>query len=73
MRRMSEIIKDQKPFTFSPRTPVKHACEAMLERRVGAVLVTDRENGLLGIFTGRDAVLMSGGTFSVDGGHNILG
>jgi CBS domain-containing protein len=53
---MSEIIKDQKPLTFSPRTTVKHACEAMRERRVGAVLVTDKENRLLGIFTGRDAV-----------------
>jgi len=56
MRRMSEIIRDQEPLTFSARTTVKQACQAMRERRVGAVLVTDRERRLLGIFTGRDAV-----------------
>jgi CBS domain-containing protein len=28
----------------------------MRQRKVGAVLVTDEENNLLGIFTGRDAV-----------------
>ncbi|HXZ00431.1 MAG TPA: CBS domain-containing protein [Stellaceae bacterium] len=56
MRRMSEIVRDQKPLTLSPRTTVKHACQGMRDRRVGAVLVTDRENRLLGIFTGRDAV-----------------
>lgn len=56
MRRMSEILRDQKPLTLSRRTTVKHACQAMRDRRVGAVLVTDRENRLVGIFTGRDAV-----------------
>jgi CBS domain-containing protein len=53
---MSEIIRDQKPLTFSPRTTVKHASQAMRDRRVGAVLVTDKEDRLLGIFTGRDCV-----------------
>lgn len=56
MRHMSEIIRDQKPLAFSARTMVKRACQAMRDRRVGAVLVIDRENRLLGIFTGRDAV-----------------
>ncbi len=56
MRRMSAIIKDQDPLTLSPSTTVKHACECMRERRVGAVLVTDKDRHLLGIFTGRDAV-----------------
>jgi CBS domain-containing protein len=56
MRHMSEIIRDQRPLTFSARTTIKHACQAMRDRRVGAVLVTDKENRLLGIFTGRDAV-----------------
>lgn len=56
MRQMSEIIRDQKPLVMSPRASVKHACQCMRERRVGAVLVTDRDDRLMGIFTGRDAV-----------------
>ncbi len=56
MRQMSEIVRDQKPLVMSPRATVKHACQRMRERRVGAVLVTDRDDQLVGIFTGRDAV-----------------
>lgn len=56
MRPMSEIVKNQKPLTLGPAATVKHACECMRERRVGAVLVTDGNGHLLGIFTGRDAV-----------------
>lgn len=56
MRRMSEILRNQRPLTLSPRTTVKHACQEMRDRGVGAVLVTDRDSHLLGIFTGRDAV-----------------
>jgi CBS domain-containing protein len=56
MRRMSEIVRDQKPVTLSTRTTVKHACQCMRDRRVGAVLVTDKDHRLVGIFTGRDAV-----------------
>jgi CBS domain-containing protein len=56
MRDVSEIIRDKTPLTYSPRTTVKHACQGMHQRRVGAVLVIDAERRLLGIFTGRDAV-----------------
>ena len=56
MRLMSDIIKHQDPLTLSPATTVKHACQCMRARRVGAVLITDKERHLLGIFTGRDAV-----------------
>jgi CBS domain-containing protein len=56
MRAMSEIVSDQKPLILSPRTTVRHACERMRERRVGAVLVAERDHHLVGIFTGRDAV-----------------
>lgn len=56
MRAMSEIVRDQKPLILSPKTTVKHACERMRERRVGAVLVAERDHRLVGIFTGRDAV-----------------
>ncbi len=56
MRRMSEMVKDQNPLVMSSRTTVKHACQLMRDRRVGAVLVTDRHGQLVGVFTGRDAV-----------------
>ena len=56
MRQMSEIVKNQDPLTLTAATTVKHACQCMRNRHVGAVLVTDRDHRLLGIFTGRDAV-----------------
>lgn len=56
MRTMSEIVRDQDPVMMSPRSSIKHACERMRDRRVGAVLVIDRNHRLVGIFTGRDAV-----------------
>jgi CBS domain-containing protein len=56
MRHMSDIVRDQEPLVMSPRTSVKHACQRMRERHVGAVLVIDRNDRLVGIFTGRDAV-----------------
>ena len=56
MRRMSEIVRNQKPLILPPTATVKHACEVMRERRIGAVLVADENHRLVGIFTGRDAV-----------------
>jgi CBS domain-containing protein len=56
MRHMSEIVRNQQPVTMSSRSTVKHACQSMRDRRVGAVLVTDKDHRLVGIFTGRDAV-----------------
>jgi CBS domain-containing protein len=56
MRQMSEILNHQDPLTLTAATTVKHACQCMRDRHVGAVLVTDKDLRLLGIFTGRDAV-----------------
>ncbi len=56
MRRMSDIVRDQNPLTLPPTATVKFACESMRKRKVGAVLVTDKQHHLLGIFTGRDAI-----------------
>lgn len=56
MRHMSEIVRHQNPVMLSPGTSVQHACERMRDRRVGAVLVLDEHQSLVGIFTGRDAV-----------------
>lgn len=55
-RHMADLIRDQRPLTLPATATVQEACRCMRDRRVGAVLVTDRENRLLGIFTGRDAL-----------------
>jgi CBS domain-containing protein len=56
MRLMSDLVRNQNPLALSSATSVKHACQSMRDRRVGAVLVTDKDHHLIGIFTGRDAV-----------------
>jgi CBS domain-containing protein len=56
MRKMSDIVRDQNPLTLPPDATVQEACRHMRDRRVGAVLVTDADRRLVGIFTGRDAV-----------------
>ena len=56
MRKMSDIVKNQVPVTLPPDATVRDACQCMPDRRVGAVLVTEADQRLLGIFTGRDAV-----------------
>jgi CBS domain-containing protein len=55
-RNIAFIVKDQSPLTLTAQQTVQHACQRMIERRVGAVLVTDGKHHLVGIFTGRDAV-----------------
>jgi CBS domain-containing protein len=56
MRKMSDIVCSQNPLTLPPSATVKEACRHMRERYVGAVLVTEGDRRLAGIFTGRDAV-----------------
>jgi CBS domain-containing protein len=56
MRSMSDLVSRQNPLSLPPDTTVKKACASMRDRGVGAVLVTDERQHLLGIFTGRDAV-----------------
>jgi CBS domain-containing protein len=53
---MSDIVKNQDPLTLPPQATVEDACRCMRDRRVGAVLVVHTDGGLVGIFTGRDAV-----------------
>ena len=55
MRTMSDIVRNREPATLPPRAMVRDACRCMRDRRIGAVLVTDGDHRLLGIFTGRDA------------------
>jgi len=56
MRKMSDIVRNQVPVTLPPDATVRDACQCMRDRRVGAVLVTEGDQRLLGIFTARDAV-----------------
>lgn len=56
IRRMSDFVRSQVPVTLSGRTSVKKACQVMRDDHVGAILVTDHQGRLAGIFTGRDAV-----------------
>jgi CBS domain-containing protein len=56
MRKMADLVRDQNPLVLPPQASVREAARHMRERRVGAVLVTDQDARLLGIFTGRDAV-----------------
>ncbi len=56
MRTMSDIVRDQRPLMLPPGATVMQAARQMRERSVGAVLVTEGDRELVGIFTGRDAV-----------------
>ena len=56
MRKMSDLVRDQRPLALPPSVTVMEAARQMRERRVGATLVTDGDTRLVGIFTGRDAV-----------------
>jgi CBS domain-containing protein len=56
MRTVSDIVRDQDPVMLQPSATVRQACQRMRDYRVGAVLVTESDRRLLGIFTGRDAV-----------------
>ncbi|AYH43426.1 CBS domain-containing protein [Azoarcus sp. DN11] len=59
-RCIANIIEGQDPLVLQPDATVQLACRRMCERSVGAVLVTDRAQHLIGIFTGRDAARMMG-------------
>jgi CBS domain-containing protein len=55
-RHASDIISHQNPIMLPPTATVQRACQGMRDRNVGAVLVTEGDRRLVGIFTGRDAV-----------------
>jgi CBS domain-containing protein len=56
MRKVADIVRNQNPLTLPPTASVKDASRCMRDRRVGAVLLTEEDRRLTGIFTGRDAV-----------------
>ncbi len=56
MRKLSDVILDQKPLVLRETATVQSACAAMRDARAGSVVVTGADGRLSGIFTGRDAV-----------------
>ncbi len=56
MRKLSDVILEQRPLVMDEKAMVKDACTAMRDTRAGSVLVTDAAGRLAGIFTGRDAI-----------------
>jgi CBS domain-containing protein len=56
MRKMSDLLRDQNPLVLPATATVMEAARHLRDRHVGAVLVTEDDARLVGIFTGRDAV-----------------
>lgn len=56
MRKLADVIFEQRPLTMNESASVMAACESMRDCQAGSVLVTDDDGGLVGIFTGRDAI-----------------
>ena len=56
MRKLSDMVFNQRPVTMRPSDTVQSACERMRDTRVGSILVTEENGTLVGIFTGRYAV-----------------
>jgi CBS domain-containing protein len=56
MRKLSDVIFQQRPLVMNETATVKDACIAMRDSQAGSVLVTGDAGRLVGIFTGRDAV-----------------
>jgi CBS domain-containing protein len=56
MRKLSDLILEQRPLVMNKATTVMEACRRMRDSQAGSVLVTGDTGRLAGIFTGRDAV-----------------
>ena len=56
MRKLSDVILEQRPLIMNEAATVMEACKQMRDSRAGSVLVTGDTGRLAGIFTGRDAV-----------------
>ncbi len=54
-RKIGDVVR-RKPIALPATATVQQACQEMHRHRIGAILVTDADDRLEGIFTGRDAV-----------------
>ena len=55
-RKLSDIVRRQRPVSLPGDATVQEACRLMHKHRIGAMLVTEDGDRLVGVFTGRDAV-----------------
>ncbi len=55
-----KYLRVKKPYTLAPHTTVAEAVELMRKKKIGCILVTDR-NSLKGIFTERDVLMKVAG------------
>ena len=58
-RQIASIVMGQTPLVLTTHDTAQDACRAMTERGSGSVLVVNAVGELSGIFTGRDAVILS--------------
>jgi len=56
MRKLADVILEQRPLVMNETASVMAACERMRDCQAGSVLVMGDNGSLIGIFTGRDAV-----------------
>jgi CBS domain-containing protein len=56
MRKMADLVRNRSPLALPLTASVMEAARQMRQRRAGAAVVTDSDGGVVGIFTGRDAV-----------------
>jgi len=54
MHPVGELLPEDEPLILPPITTVLEACVRMREARVGAVLVSEGDGALMGVFTERD-------------------
>jgi CBS domain-containing protein len=57
MARIGDLLTGRKALSLSPRTTVLQAARSMAENRVGAMLVSEDDGSLAGIFTERDLMV----------------
>ncbi len=49
-------LEPRKPVTLGPSASIREALTAMVDGKIGCVMIIDNQGGLLGIFTERDAL-----------------
>lgn len=54
VRQLLQLKKDESTYSVSPQASVLDALKMMAEKNVGAVMVVDDNNQMIGIFTERD-------------------
>jgi len=59
-RTLADIVRGRKPLMIGEQERVERACRGMWQGRCGCSLVLDKQQRLVGIFTGRDTVRVLG-------------